>query len=363
MIAAYHSTSYQPYSVHCKSSFVSTLSVLLSVLLSVCLFAACQSRPSTPLSSLPPDTRLLFDPGQYPHAIFHAGRYYYTCQDPAGNRISLRVSTELEGLDTATEHRILPSPDLDLMHIWAPELHRIQNQWYLYFEADDGNTDNHHLYVLQSADADPTNAHWQLCGPLQTCSEWNYGIHPTVLQMPTDELYLIWSGWPQRRAETETQCIYIARLSDPCTVASERVLLSAPEQEWERQWINPDGSRAAYPIYVNENPQASLTPDGRHVCIHYSASGIWTVYNSLGQLTAPATADLLDPASWTKNTEPIQLLADSVHYGTSNVCLVNTGRGQQALLFEAKFIQDGAEHRAVFLRRDVTFGQDGLPQL
>ena len=74
--------------------------------------------------------------------------------------------------------------------------------------------------------------------------------------MPNGQLYLLWSGWPERRHETETQCIYIARMENPWTTSSNRVMISLPDHEWERQWINPDGHRSAYPIYVNENPEA-----------------------------------------------------------------------------------------------------------
>ena len=59
--------------------------------------------------------------------------------------------------------------------------------------------------------------------------------------------YLAWSGWPKRRTNAETQCIYIARMKDPWTLDSPRVLISKPEYEWERQWVNPDGSRYGLP--------------------------------------------------------------------------------------------------------------------
>jgi GH43 family beta-xylosidase len=298
------------------------------------------------------------DPGSYPHATLYQGKYYFTCQS-SGEAIGFRIVDDLHDITTAEQHIVWSPDSIRIEHIWAPEMHRINDNWYIYFEGDDGNTDDHQLYVLECTDNDPLRGHWQLCGTLRTNADWNFGLHPNVLQMPDGQLYLLWSGWPSRRAEAETQCIYMARMSDPCTVVSERVLLSQPELEWERQWINPDGSRAAYPIYVNENPQAFLTPDGQHVCIFYSASGIWTVYNTLGCLTAPADANLLDPAAWSKKPEPVAI-ADSTFYGTSNICIVPNKDGTHSLLFESKSIQEGEEHRAIYLK-SLSFTADGLP--
>ncbi|MBQ7496075.1 MAG: glycoside hydrolase family 43 protein [Bacteroidaceae bacterium] len=337
----------------------------ISFLIFVSLFfafvlASCQGHRPDTAAPAPQGATLLMNPGSYPFAILHEGKYYFTCQSE-GETIGFRVVEDLHELPTAEVHTVWTPDSPRLQHIWAPEIHRINDSWYIYFEGDDGNTDDHQLYVLECTDADPVHGHWHLCGTLRTNEEWNFGLHPTVLQMPGGALYLLWSGWPSRRAETETQCIYIARMSDPCTVGSQRVLLSKPDLEWERQWINPDGSRAAYPIYVNENPQAFLTPDGRHVCIFYSASGIWSVYNALGCLTALADANLLDPAVWNKTTEPI-CIVDSVFYGTSNICIVPEKDGGHALLFEAKSIQQGQEQRAVYLK-SLSFNADGLPDL
>ncbi len=326
----------------------------------ICLstLLGCQKGKHDNAHPVPEGATLLLDPGCYPYATRYGDKYYFTCQTE-GESIEIRVVNDLKDIPTATVHTVWASANPRIQHIWAPEMHRIRDNWYIYVEGDDGNTDDHQLYVLECTDDDPLQGQWRLCGTLLTNREWNFGLHPTVLQMPDDALYLLWSGWPSRRAETETQCIYIARMSDPCTVSSERVQLSRPEMEWERQWINPDGSRAAYPIYVNENPQPFLTPDGRHVCVFYSASGIWTVYNTLGCLTASSDANLLDPAAWSKSPEPIGI-ADSVFYGTSNICIVPQTDGTHALLFEAKSIQHGEEHRSIYLK-PLHFSHEGFP--
>jgi GH43 family beta-xylosidase len=152
-------------------------------------------------------------------------------------------------------------------------------------------------------------------------------------------------------------------MENPWTLSSERVMLSKPELEWERQWINPNGDRSNYPIFVNENPEAFVTPDGRHVCVCYSASGIWTVYHSLGMLHARTDADLLDPNSWTKEQEPL-FVPDDVNkmYGTSNISLLNTQEGEQPeMLYEANVLMDGQWHRGIWVQQ-IKWNKNGLPE-
>ena len=283
--------------------------------------------------------------------------YYYTMQSTDDN-IILYAAKDLHELPNLTPTVVWQPDSPSLHHFWAPEIHRINNRWYIYFEADDGNTDNHQLYVIENTGEDPLLGQWTMKGALHTNDEWNFGLHPNVLDV-NGELYLFWSGWPKRRVEHETQCIYIAHLKDPWTVDSERVMLSQPEYEWERQWIDPDGSRSAYPIYVNENPQACLSPDKKQVCLYYSASGIWTRYHILGMLTAPAHADLLDPSIWTKSPEPV--IIDEGVYGTSNICIVPSCNSDSLfLLYEALYAtaEDRYLERCIFLK-NITWDENG----
>ncbi len=263
------------------------------------------------------ETLLLNDVG-YPQGICFDGKFYFTFQSLGGNSVELISADRLESLADAQRRTILSDERDSMTHFWSPEIYREQDKWYLYFEADDGNTDNHHLYVMECEDKDPMTGDFTMKGIIETHAEWNYGIHPNLLQLPSGELYLLWSGWPERRKETETQCIYIARMENPWTVSSERVMISKPEHEWERQWINPDGTRSAYPIYVNENPEAFVSPDRQHVIVLYSASGIWTEYTAMGMLSTPISANLLDPTVWTKQPEPV-IQPDT----TNTVCITD----------------------------------------
>ena len=296
------------------------------------------------------DAQIVFEQGCYPQAIFWQGKYYYTMQSTQPNNIILYSSPSLAEIQSGQQR---PVWHVDSMqHIWSPELHRVNSKWYLYFEADDGYTDNHQLYVLENTSDDPMKGDFLMKGAIKTNDEWNFGLHPTSINVRGQQ-YLLWSGWQHRRTETETQCIYIARMNNPWTLETERVLLSKPDLEWERQWINPNGERSNYPIFVNENPEAFITPDGRYVCVCYSASGIWTVYHSLGMLFARTDADLLNPLSWTKVQKP-QFVSDDTErlYGSSNITLVPSADGkQQILLYEAYHNNgDGDWKRSIFMK-------------
>lgn len=250
-------------------------------------------------------TNPLLKGGADPWALWHKDRYYY--MHTTGKRLTLWRTHDITDLNNAEKKNVWEPDDTTAIysqHVWAPEIHHINRKWYIYFAADDGNTDNHQLFVLENPSADPFEGSFVLKGRISTDPDNNWAIDGSLFEH-RGELYMVWSGWQTRRIDTETQCIYIARMENPWTLGSERVLISKPEYEWERQHLNPDGTRRKYVIYVNEGPQPLKSPSGKYIHIAYSASGTWTPYYCLGLLTARSDADLLDPASWSKSPEPV----------------------------------------------------------
>lgn len=194
--------------------------------------------------------------------------------------------------------------DYGLQHLWHPQITRIGDKWYIYVTADGGNTDDHKMYVLVNPDKSPFDEPFEMAGRLKTDSEDNWAMHGHVFEH-RGGLYMIWSGWESRRAYAETQSIYIAKMSDPVTLSGERVRISRPEFEWERQWIQRDGkSQIRYPVFVNEHPTFFCNEQTDKAYIFYSASGGWTSFACIGELSASKDADLLDPLSWAKAPEP-----------------------------------------------------------
>lgn len=245
----------------------------------------------------------LLDYGPDPWAFYFEGMYYYmhTMKDS----IVLWKTPDVTDLRNAESKTIwVPTDPSSSKNLWAPEIQNINGKWYVHYAADDGNTDNHQLYVLENPNEDPFEGEFVMKGRVSTDKNNNWIIDGSLFEHK-GELYMVWSGWETRRVDTETQCIYIARMENPWTLSSDRVLISRPELEWETHWENVDGWNPPYIIYVNEGPQPLKSPGGKYIHIAYSASGVWTPYYALGLLTVSTDNDLLDPKSWKKSSEPV----------------------------------------------------------
>ena len=262
----------------------------------------------------------VLDNGAEPYAVYHDGYYYYTqgCED----YVALWKTADLSRLRQA-EMKIVyrPQSPLDFQHMWAPELHRIDGCWYIYYTADDGNMDHHHLYVAMNPSEDPMDGTFRFVGRLVVDTPGGWAIHPSTFLVDGRQ-YLLWCGWVNKRDSSETQGIYIASMESPTRVDSRSTLISRPQYVWERQWVGVGGVKSAWPIYVNENPQAFVT--GGKVYVYYSASGSWTPYYSVGKLEADVGSDLLSAASWLKHPEPVFAMSerDSV-FSVGGVCIVS----------------------------------------
>ncbi|WP_054968929.1 family 43 glycosylhydrolase [Alicyclobacillus ferrooxydans] len=111
--------------------------------------------------------------------------------------------------------------------IWAPELHHIGNKWYVYVAADQNGPQN----------------------------------------------------------------LYIAKMSSPTKISSQRVEISSPTYSWETS-VAP----------INEGPEV-LKHDGK-VFVVYSANASWTNDYCLGMLTLNGT-DPMNPSDWVKSPKPV----------------------------------------------------------
>ncbi len=302
--------------------------------------------------------------GADPWAVFYNGNYYY--MHTQGNCIRLWVTPDITDVKNAPCKTIwIPADSTNMFHLWAPEIHRIDGKWYVYFAADDGNTDNHQLYVLENENENPFDGEFIMKGRIFTDPDNNWAIDGSVFESG-GQLYMVWSGWQTRRISTETQCIYIARMKNPWTLDSERVLISKPELEWERHWENANGWTPSYTIYVNEGPQPLLSPDGKLIHIAYSASGCWTPYYALGLLTAKVGDNLLDPASWKKSDKPVfTQKPESGVYGTGHNSFFRSPDGKESfILYHARSTETDppgvGDTRSPRMQR-FTWTQDGYP--
>lgn len=245
-----------------------------------------------------------------PWIVKHDG-YYYLCK-ASGNGINLSRSDKLSVLNSTRTVWTAPADaggvkPWNSTHIWAPELHRIDGRWYIYYTAGRPSSESGgHYYkqrsgVLRARTDDPFGE-WEDMGMLYTGDAYapgvaataentSYAIDLTVFESE-GQLYAVWSGSPSKTGDSD-QSIYIARMSDPCTISSNRVLLSRADRPWEQA----TGSR------INEGP-AILERNGK-IFIVYSCNGSWTKYYRLGYLMLDAAGDPMEASGWTKSSSAV----------------------------------------------------------
>ena len=228
--------------------------------------------------------------GPDPWVIYQDGFYYVT--HTTGNDIRLYTTAKMSQLSTSRMSVVWSPPGTGpaTRDIWAPELHRVNNRWYVYYAALVAPNNQHRMYVLENEAADPLTGTWIARGELKLPDN-RWAIDGTLLQQG-NKLYFAWSGW-ENATDNGIQNIYLCTLSDPLTANGPRVRVSTPDYDWEKQG-SPD---------VNEGPEF-LTRNNR-VFLVYSASHCNTDAYALGMLSATATADLTSPASWTKTATPV----------------------------------------------------------
>ena len=272
--------------------------------------------------------------------IFHEGFYYY-CESKDHRRICLRKASTIFAIGQDPGICIWNAPEFgpNCHAVWAPELHRIDGKWFIYYAADNGKNKYHRMWVLESASDDPMGP-YQCYGPLET---QGWAIDGTILKLES-ALYMIWSGWPTAR--NGQQNLYIAPMSDPVTVAAPRVLLTTPREPWER---------CGMPIC--EAPQV-LQRNGR-IFIVYSASGSWTVDYCLG-LLAHRGGDLLDPAAWEKQGPVFEKTSDV--WGVGHCSFVPSPCGAEDwMLYHSKSSPAPGWHDRDVHAKQFAWRPDGLP--
>lgn len=205
-------------------------------------------------------------------------------------RIDLWRSKTLSGIAQGECKTIWTAPEegINCANIWAPEIHKINGTWYVYFTANDGEGDDQtrKVFVLESG-GDPFASEWVEKGYVNTDHP---GLDGTVFEHK-NALYFVYAGYGNY--PDYGSALYIAEMENPWTLKGPNVLISKPEFDWEKQ-----GGMA-----INEGPV--MLKRNNRLFLVYSASTTWSDDYSLGMLTASDDADVLDPHSWVKSTQPV----------------------------------------------------------
>lgn len=289
------------------------------------------------------------DPFIYKHID---GYYYFTGSYPEYDRIVLRKAKTIKGLKDAREVVIWNKHDNGIMssHIWAPEIHFIDEKWYIHFAAGADDQWAIRPYVLECGDSNPLEGNWIEKGQVNTNFE-SFSLDATTFEHE-GKRYLVWAQTPE---DNTTSCLYIAEMSNPWTIKGKQTLLSEPDLEWEQQGY-----------YVNEG--AAFIRKGDKVFITYSGSATDDRY-AMGLLSASATSDLLDPKSWSKSIEPIFVSnEESMEFGPGHNSFTIAEDGETDLLVyharpykkieQVHSLYDHNRHARV---QQIMWDQDGNP--
>ncbi len=253
--------------------------------------------------------------GDDPYVIEHDGYYYYCWSN---NGVMVARIDNLNKITKENGKQVFNRQQNGFESVWAPELHYIDGEWYIYVAMCKGTGDNaaHRMYCLKGTSQDPTDP-FKLVG--QVTDDTNkWAIDGTVFKYK-GELYTVWSGWP---GDTDgCQNLYIAHMSNPWTIDSKRVLISTPTT-WDGKTQNPK---------VNEGPFVMVVGDTIHVL--YSGNGSWTDDYCVGYVTFSG-GEILKSNNWKKSSTAI-LSQSAQNYGPGHCSVVQADDGSYQIIYHA----------------------------
>jgi len=228
--------------------------------------------------------------------VIKVNNFYYACGSGRGG-IYVSKSAGLTQLGERVVVWRPPASGWNRSNIWAPEIHFMNGRWYIYYAAgkEPGSPFIHQRSgVLESVTDDPFGP-YQDKGMLytgdniqdSTSVKWAIDLSPFRMN---GQLYAVWSGWEENAATDKTkQHLYIARMSNPYTISSNRVKISSPTEEWE----------TGGELDLNEGPE--ILKKKKKAFIIYSCRESWLKEYRLAQLTlADTTLNPMQPENWQK---------------------------------------------------------------
>ena len=298
--------------------------------------------------------------GSSPCVVYEEGKYYYTQSTYV--RVSLWSSETIAGLKDAQEH-VVYTPD-EAYYISGTRLYRFNDKWYIYYTSDDGDMSRRSVHVLENLARNPLEGEFIHKGTIETGNQKSF--HPSVFEHK-GQLYFFWSGYDASKEKNiDVSHIYVARMTDPWTLASSPSVILSPQYEWECQWMSENGLVGERPSYVNEAPQAIYSRDSTKVLLYYAASETYTSYYCEGMAVADAGGDLVNPSLWKKTSRPVFGSDPKVSaYGAGHISFFNeSSKDNTYIVYQAYSDsgQDCLENRSPRMQK-ISWDEDGIPVL
>ncbi|MCM5528252.1 family 43 glycosylhydrolase [Parasegetibacter sp. NRK P23] len=272
-----------------KRTIVVSLAIVAAALSLFC--KKKNNGPGTP--EPPPQTNTFMNPllsGADPWVIQRNGFYYYT--HTLGNRVGIWKAKNISALGSVPGTTVYTptAGGPNAANVWAPEIHFLNNKWYIYYTAGSGPDVTQRTWVLENSSTDPLSGTWVDKGKIFAADADFWAIDGSVLEYNGTN-YFLWSGRPNQAVQNQN--IYIAKMSNPWTLEGPTTMLTQPVLPWE---VNGGP--------VNEGPQIIKNKQGK-VFMVYSASGCWTDDYALGIMALKEGGDPLKVEDWTKGQQPV----------------------------------------------------------
>ena len=211
--------------------------------------------------------------------------------------------------------------------VWAPEIHYVRGNWYIYFSASDtSDTNRERSFVMSYKEANSSgltsSANWNTATRLVTPDD-KWAIDGTVFEGRDGKLYYVWSGWAGN--SNVRQDIYLAPMDTPTSfeTGAKRTLVSMPDQSWETQPTD-------HPL-VEEGP--AVLQKGNKTIIVFSGNGSWKQYYSLGY-TVCSDGNYTTASSWKKHDGTV-FTRRSHAYGPGHCSFTQDANGNDLIVYHA----------------------------
>ena len=295
------------------------------------------------------------DDGGDPFIVEDGGNTYYTFT--TGGGIDIRKIAAYNDTTVIEQKTVYWAGNDGITgQIWAPEIHKIGNRWYIVACAlydkntvekgsmPEASVDEHddfyrYGFVLESKTED-IFGEYEYKGRLAPDGLNN--IDGTYLQKD-GKLYYICSAY----VDVAHQCIFICEMENPCTLKSDSktVMLSRPQYKWEKHgW------------FVNEGPAVLYKNDKTYIV--YSASGYSSGEYCMGMLTLKGD-DVMNPKSWCKSISPVYKKKTSEEiYHTGHCSFLYRENGETIMVYHATDNEDFSKSRRCTYIKKLEFLND-----
>lgn len=166
-------------------------------------------------------------PSRADPSIAQRDGFYYYCF-AVGDSIFVSRATRIQDLGKATSERVFQvPPDQPFSKtVIVPQLQFINNRWYIYFSADDGDFANHRIFALESRSTDP-QGEYTFKGKVAAFND-RHAVNASTVRI-NGQLFMLWSGADNGRIDQQN--IYIAPMVNPFSLNQKPAFVQRVEAE------------------------------------------------------------------------------------------------------------------------------------